>query len=82
MPKPPVQFKAREDYTTAEYVAAMHAEKIGEPIEIETTEYRKYRADALRAAGLTTEADANEPGAEPDLESMTPQEHYDRMRQP
>jgi hypothetical protein len=80
--KPPVQHKRREDFSAAEIARTMHAENIGEPVDIETAEYRKYRADALRAAGLTAEADASEPDAEPDLESMTPQEHYDRMRQP
>jgi hypothetical protein len=82
MPKPPTQFKDPADYTVDEIVQAMHAERIGESAQIETTEYRKYRADALRAAGLNAEADASEPDAEPDLASMTPQEHFDRLRRP
>lgn len=81
MPKPPDRYKSREDLTPAEVLAELRAVRRGqEPPRIESDEYKRYRTDVLRAGGLTGEADAAEPDAEPDLAAMTPAQHYDAIR--
>lgn len=77
MPTPPDRF--REPATPDEHLKAVQAERRGEQFRIESDEYRRYRADALRAAGLTDEADASEPDTR-DLGELTPEDHLEQIR--
>ena len=77
--KPPARHKAVGEYTAEEHARAMRAERRGETFQVETDEYRKYRADALRAAGLDDEADAAEPTST-SLDEMSPAEHLAALR--
>lgn len=74
MPKPPPKYKPEQEYTPDEVLRSMRGERI------ESEEFRRYHADALRAAGLTQEADAVEPDSTKALDEMTPADHLDAIR--
>jgi hypothetical protein len=75
---PPERFKKREDLTVDEQLAAIQAQKRGDPApRFETDEYRQARREALEAAGLDPDDDAEESMA---LEDMTPEDHFNRIR--
>lgn len=75
MPKPPARLKALADFTPDDHFRAMRGE------EIVADEYRRYKADALRAAGLDSEANAAEPEHQAALEDMSPDDHLAELRQ-
>lgn len=65
MTTPPQRY--RDPETPDEHLAAARARQRNQPPpKLETDEYKAYRADALRAAGLTDEGDEIDAGAEPD----------------
>ena len=75
MPTPPDKTKPLADWSVDDH--ARHQRDGTEPV---SDEYLRYRADALRAAGLTDEADASEPEPERDLAALTPHQHYEQIR--
>ena len=83
MPRPPNRYKEPADRTVEEIYADLEAASRGvDAPQPETAEYRKYKSDALRAAGLDDEADAAEPDAVVSIEDLTAEEHYRRMTPP
>jgi hypothetical protein len=80
MPPPEKRYKQPDELTVDEIVREMSAKQRGEPMQFETEAYQRYRADALRAAGLNDEADAAEPDRDVDIESMTVEQHFERLR--
>jgi hypothetical protein len=69
--KPPERYKSADELSVDEMLRVVQAARRGSPEpKFERDDYRAYKANALRAAGLTDEADASDPGAAPDLENM------------
>jgi hypothetical protein len=72
------RFKAREDFSAEELIAAKAAAARGEDFRIETTDYREARRVALEAAGLEPEhGDGSVP-----IEDMSVAEHLRRQQVP
>jgi hypothetical protein len=78
MSKAPPRWKQIEDYTPAEHVERLAAERRGETFRVETAEYRDHRRRVLRAGGLDDEADDDE-GRSPD--EMTVEGHVKRLHE-
>jgi hypothetical protein len=75
---PPRRYKTPEELSTAEHHQIISAERRGgEAPRFETDDYRAYRADALRDAGLDEEADESDPKA---LDEMSAAEHFEHLR--
>lgn len=78
-PTPPTRYKSLDQFTVGEHVAQQQAAARGEPApKPETAAYKAHRAAVLRIGGL--DAEANE-AAEVAPEAMTPDEHYQRIRE-
>lgn len=76
MAKPPERYRDAE--STEEHLQVQRAQRRREPApRFETEAYRRYRADALRAAGLDDEADASEDAGDGE---MTTEQHLERVR--
>ena len=72
----PDRFKTTEDLSPGEHVARLQAENRGEAApRFETSAYRSYRQEVLRAGQLNEEADEAEEGAKA-LVDMTPDDHF------
>jgi hypothetical protein len=67
----PERWKKREDYTVDEELAAQQAERRGETFQVETPEYRKARAEHLRAGGFAEDSPEPKP-----IEEMSVDEVY------
>ena len=74
--KPPTKHKTDiQDWTVDDHLRHQRTGEV--PV---SDDFKRYRADVLRAGGLIDEADAAEPDAEPDLASMTPDQHLNAIR--
>ena len=70
-PSPPPRWKDPADLTVEE-----HLQRRRDPqVQFESDEYRRYRDDVLKKAGLDESGDSDVPLAE-----MTAQQHFDRNR--
>ena len=64
--KPPRRYKTHDELTVDEHVQVLQSDRRrgpGEEKRFETEEYRSYRAEVLRAAGLEDEDDDAAPRA-------------------
>jgi hypothetical protein len=76
----PPRFKSEQELSAEQHLQRLQAEARGEPPpEFENPEYARRRADVLRAAGFTDEAEASTADVRP-LDEMSADDHYNELR--
>lgn len=73
------QYKTRDEFTLDEELAFIQAQRAGQPLpRFETDAYRQARREALEDAGL----DPGEDAGPVELDEMTVEQHYRRIKSP
>lgn len=79
MSKPPSRYLVPDEYDGDQVLATIQARRAGrEEPRFESPAYRRYRSDVLAEGGLIEESEESEDVT--DLESMTPDQHLQRIR--